>query len=568
MWHCFREQARSRRGLSQALNLALFSSAFELAFQQFVDLLRVGLAFGGFHGLADEEAEHLAAFGFVCRAVLFNLFGIGCEHFVQYRRDRAAVSHLLEAALVDDLVRAAFAVGHRFKHNLGDFAGDGVVGDAQQHAAQLLGRDRRLLDVQALFVQQAAQFNHHPVGRQLGVAADARDFLEVIGLLTAGGQDTGVVDRQTELRLEALAFLRRQFRQGSAHVIEERVLDHHRQQVRIGEVTVVVGFLFAAHWTGFVLVRIVQASLLDHFAAVFDQLDLTAYFAVDRLLDKAERVDVLDLAARAEFDLAFRTDRHVAVATQRAFGHVAVADPQIAHQRVDGLDVGHGFLGAAHVRLGNDLQQRRARTVQVNAGGTVELFVQAFTGVFFQVRTGHADTFDRAVVHGDVQVAFADDRQFHLADLVALGQVRVEIVFTGEHVVLADLGIDCQAEHHRHAHRFLVQHWQYAGHAQVYQAGLGVRLGTEGGGTTGKNFRPGGELGMNLQPDHDFPLHVFLLRSRLGCGCASQCVTDTGGQRSTGDLPGNTGRAIARRPADRRQNRLAWTSPADPRGWR
>jgi hypothetical protein len=149
--------------------------------------------------------------------------------------------------------------------------------------------------------------------------------------------------------------------------------------------------------------------------------------------------------------------------------------------------------------------------------------VQALAGVFFQVRAGDADAFDRAVFQRDVQVALADNRQFHLADLVALGQVRVEVVFTGEHVVLADLGVNRQTEHHRHAHRFLVQHRQHARHAQVDQAGLGVRLGTEGGGTTGKDFRPGGELGMNLQPDHDFPLHVCLLRSRLGCGCASQC---------------------------------------------
>ncbi|MNN75769.1 hypothetical protein D3C81_1920920 [compost metagenome] len=67
--------------------------------------------------------------------------------------------------------------------------------------------------------------------------------------------------------------------------------------------------------------------MLDHLAAVFDQFDLTLDFAVDRLLDETERVDVLDLAAGAEFDLAFRTDRYVAVATQRTFGHVAVANP-------------------------------------------------------------------------------------------------------------------------------------------------------------------------------------------------------------------------------------------------
>ena len=235
---------------------------------------------------------------------------------------------------------------------------------------------------------------------------------------------------------------------------------------------------------------------------------------------------------------------------------------------MDRLDVRHGFLGAAHVRLGNDFQQRRARTVQVNAGGTVEFFVQTLAGVFFQMRAGDADTFDGAVFQRDVQVTLADDRQFHLADLVALRQVRVEVVFAGEHVVLTDLGVNRQTEHHRHAHRFLVQHRQYAGHAQVDQAGLGVRLGAELGGTTGKDFRPGSELSVNLQPDHDFPLHVCLLRSRLGCGCASQCSTDTDGQRSTGDLPGNTAQATARPPADRRQNRPASTGPAGPRGWR
>jgi hypothetical protein len=73
---------------------------------------------------------------------------------------------------------------------------------------------------------------------------------------------------------------------------------------------------------------------VDDFAARFDQVDLTLDLAVDRLLDEAERVDVLDLAAGAElFDRAFRANRHVAVATQRAFGHVAVADAQIDDQR-------------------------------------------------------------------------------------------------------------------------------------------------------------------------------------------------------------------------------------------
>jgi len=181
---------------------------------------------------------------------------------------------------------------------------------------------------------------------------------------------------------------------------------------------------------------------------------------------------------------------------------------------VDRLDVGHGFLGAAHVWLGHDLQQRRAGAVQVDAGGTVELFMQALAGVFFQVRAGYADTLDGAVFQRDIQVAFADNRQLHLADLIALGQVRVEVVLAREHAVLADLGVNRQAEHHRHAYRFLVQHRQHTGHAQVYQARLGVGFCAGTWWRYRRNLRLGGELGMNLQPDHDFPLHSVLLRSR------------------------------------------------------
>src|SRR5690606_39504961 len=70
--------------------------------------------------------------------------------------------------------------------------------------------------------------------------------------------------------------------------------------------------------------------------------------------------DLLQLAAGAKFGLALGSYRDVAVAAEGTLGHVAIADAQIAHQRVDGAGIGDRFLGAAHVRLGDDLQQRRA----------------------------------------------------------------------------------------------------------------------------------------------------------------------------------------------------------------
>src|SRR5690606_41193314 len=86
-------------------------------------------------------------------------------------------------------------------------------------------------------------------------------------------------------------------------------------------------------------------------------------------------------------------------------------------------------------------------------------------------------------------MALADDRQLHLADLVALGQVGVEVVLACEHVGHADLGVDGQAELDRVLHRLGVEYRQGTRHRQIDQAGLGVGLGTEGGGAAGEDLR-------------------------------------------------------------------------------
>jgi hypothetical protein len=167
--------------------------------------------------------------------------------------------------------------------------------------------------------------------------------------------------------------------------------NHQRRQVRVREVAVILRVFLAAHFARFLAVRIVQAGRLDDLAAVFDQLDLAAHFDVHGFFDEAEGVQVLDLAAGAEFLLADRTHRDVDVAAEGAFLHVAVADAQPHHQRVQGLGVGHRFGGAAHFRFGDDFEQRRAGAVQVDAAHARIVFVQRFAGVFFQVGAGQVD---------------------------------------------------------------------------------------------------------------------------------------------------------------------------------
>ena len=75
------------------------------------------------------------------------------------------------------------------------------------------------------------------------------------------------------------------------------------------------------------------------------------------------------------------------LASQRnePFLHVAVADAEPDDERVQRAGVGDRLGARAHVGLGDDLQQRRAGAVQVDAGLAVVVLVQRLAGVFLEV---------------------------------------------------------------------------------------------------------------------------------------------------------------------------------------
>ena len=133
------------------------------------------------------------------------------------------------------------------------------------------------------------------------------------------------------------------------------------------------------------------------------------------------------------FSRADLAHRHVRVAAERAFLHVAVADLEVAHQRVHLLEIGHGLFRRTHVGLGDDFDERRAGAVEIDAGLLRQALVQRLAGVLFEMRARDADALLRAVVEHDVQVSLGHHRQLVLADLVALGKVRVEVVLAREH---------------------------------------------------------------------------------------------------------------------------------------
>ena len=167
--------------------------------------------------------------------------------------------------------------------------------------------------------------------------------------------------------------------------------------------------------------------------------------------------------------------------------------------------IGDRFCGRAHVRLGYDFQQRRPRAVEIDTGHALEVFVQGFTRVLFQVGAGDPDPFAAAIVEGDIDLATTNDRQFKLADLIAFRKIRVKIVFACEYRAPRDLAIHRQAEFHGHLHYFPIEHRQDAGITEIDQVRLAVGLRTVSRRTARKNLAPGGELSVYFQPDYDFP---------------------------------------------------------------
>ncbi len=136
--------------------------------------------------------------------------------------------------------------------------------------------------------------------------------------------------------------------------------------------------------------------------------------------------------------------------------------------------VGDRFRCASHVGFRDDFDQRRSRAVQIDAGGVGENVVNGFTRVFFQMRAGDAHAFFLAAIELNDDLTLFDDGQLVLADLIALGQVRIEVVLSREHRPRRHPGADGEPELDRHAHRLGVEHRQHAGQTEVHGARLRI----------------------------------------------------------------------------------------------
>src|SRR6185369_11058309 len=239
---------------------------------------------------------------------------------------------------------------------------------------------------------------------------------------------------------------------------------------------------------------------------------------------EADAIDVLGLGPGAKLGTGF-ANADVDVGAHRAFLHIAVARADVAENRPELPEVSACFCWRTHVGPRYDLHQCDARPVEVDVAHRRVLVVHQLARVLLDVDALNADALGARlvlVVEQHFDLTLADERVVELADLVALRQVGVEVIFPVEARPFVDLRAERQARANRLTDALAVGDREHAGHRGVDQADLCVGLRTESGGRAREELGVGNDLGVDLEADHDLPLAGFALDAEWCC-----CVSHT-----------------------------------------
>jgi hypothetical protein len=132
--------------------------------------------------------------------------------------------------------------------------------------------------------------------------------------------------------------------------------------------------------------------------------------------------------------------------------------------------------------------------------------MEEFACVLLHMNADEADPLLLAI-DLDFHISLRCQGEFVLGDLVSLGKIRVEIVFSGELAVRCNSTVGGQSGAYRILYHFLVEDRETPREAGTHRAGVSVRLCPEEGGTPAKNLALGQKLGMNFKADYRFIFH-------------------------------------------------------------
>ena len=168
------------------------------------------------------------------------------------------------------------------------------------------------------------------------------------------------------------------------------------------------------------------------------------------------------------------THGDIGLAAHRALLHVAAAGADIAQNGAQLGQIVVRFVGAVEIGFGDDLQQRHARTVVVQQAvrRAIAADMDRFAGILLQVGAAQANDLWPAVSARDGEAAADAQRQFVLADLIALGQIGIAVVFAGKNRRFGNLRAQGQTGANGLLDGPLIDDRQYARHSQADRANV------------------------------------------------------------------------------------------------
>src|SRR5258705_12941949 len=308
-------------------------------------------------------------------------------------------------------------------------------------------------------------------------------------------------------RHESVALGPRQLRQLAMLLGDELRRQHERRQIGLGEVPVVVALFLRALRANGVLLGVIQQRLLRHGTTRFDERDLAVALHGQRLLDERERVDVLHLGAGAERGFPRAPHRDVGVDPQTALLHVAIGNADVLEQLLQGLEVRARFRRRTQIGATDDLDERHARTIEIDRGRFGEPIVNGLAGVFLDVQPDDRGVDDAALGREEREGAVGGERLIELRDLVALGEIGIEIILARKDALRMHRAAECERAADGETDGGAVGGGQCARQAETDGADLRVGRRTERRGAAAEHLGLRAELHVRLEPDDRFPTH-------------------------------------------------------------
>src|SRR5439155_6570201 len=187
------------------------------------------------------------------------------------------------------------------------------------------------------------------------------------------------------------------------------------------------------------------------------------------------------------------------------------------------------------LRLRDDLDERHAGAIEIDACGRhtlATLRMKRFSSVLFKMDPHKPDPLP-AAPGADLDTAADAERPIVLGDLVALGEIRIEVVLSGEDAPFRDRGADRETGHDRETDRPLVQHGKHPRKSEAHRTDLGIGSCSERSAAPAEYLRPRLELRVDFEA-HDRLVvvvggfrHRARLRLRPRCAHRSACVAGT-----------------------------------------